>query len=141
MAKTIKESAPEDEAPSDGLTEPYEEDAQENTPPEPPIEKAEQQVEQNIPGNETPSDSEVFSIYLGPSIHGVLISGTIFAMDRKAALEKLQYALNDYPLIAGLVIQNDMLLESRMKLKNPGNLLYEQYKKLQASISKIKQGG
>ena len=141
MAKTIKESAPEDEAPGDELIEPQEEDAQGDSGPELPVKKAEQQVEQNIPGNETPSESEVFSIYLGPSIHGVVISGTIFAMDRKAAHEKLQYALKDYPLIAGLVIQSDMLLESRLKLKSPGNLLYEQYQKLQASIRKTKQGG
>ena len=74
-------------------------------------------------------------VYIGPSIHGVITTGAVFGKDKKTVLaeEKL---LKPYPLVAGLIVSGGELSAARIKVKAPGNYLYENYKKLSASLTK-----
>ena len=68
-----------------------------------------------------------FYVYLGPSIHGVIVSGTEFDTNRNSALDELNSAIKRFPLVANLIVPRGALPESRIKIKTPGNLLYENY--------------
>ena len=112
----------------DNLNEP-EDPAVEKTPPEP-----EPQPKKEKPAEGTGG----FCVYLGPSIHGAILSGTIFSTDKKTTLANSERILKDYPLIADLIVPGDILPESRIKVKTPGNLLYMNYNKL---VGILKTGG
>lgn len=71
-----------------------------------------------------------FCVYLGPSIRGVIQSGTVYRGDKSAVLKKLALALKLHPLIASLVVTSDTLPVDRIKVKTAGNLLNVNYKKL-----------
>ena len=81
-----------------------------------------------------------FCVYLGPSIQGVIISGTVYSTDRKTSIAEMGSVLKRYPLVASLLVSGDVLPESRIKVKTPGNLLYANYNKLVGTL-KMKQGG
>ena len=81
-----------------------------------------------------------FCVYLGPSIHAAILSGTVFSKNKADALKELEGILVDYPLIADLIVPGDALPESRIKVRTPGNLLHVKYAKLAASVNS-KQGG
>lgn len=76
-----------------------------------------------------------FCVYLGPSIHGVILRGTVFGGDKKSTLAELDSAIKAQPLIAALIVPGDALSESLIKVKAPGNLLYENYRKLAGRIT------
>ena len=82
--------------------------------------------------SKTKSDGRAagFCVYLGPSIRGVIQSGTVYPGGRAAVLEELSPALERYPLIASLVVTSDTLPQDRIKVKTAGNLLNVNYKKL-----------
>ena len=81
-----------------------------------------------------------FCVYLGPSIQGVIVTGTVFSGGKDATLAKISRILKDYPMVASLIVPGGALPESRMKAKTPGNLLYENYRRLAGAI-KHKLGG
>ena len=65
-----------------------------------------------------------FCVYLGPSIRGVIQSGTVYRGGKAAVLKELAPALERHPLIAST------LPVDRIKVKTAGNLLNVNYKKL-----------
>lgn len=71
-----------------------------------------------------------FSVYLGPSIRGVIQRGTILNGTKEEALASVSYAVEKFPLIASLVVPDETIAEDRIKVKTPGNLLYINYRKL-----------
>lgn len=71
-----------------------------------------------------------FCVYLGPSIRGVIQSGTVYRGSKADVLKELAPALERHPLIATLVVTGDTLPEDRIKVKTAGNLLNVNYKKL-----------
>lgn len=71
-----------------------------------------------------------FCVYLGPSIRGVIQSGTVYRGSKTDVLRELAPALERHPLIASLVVTGDTLPEERIKVKTAGNLLNVNYKKL-----------
>ena len=75
-----------------------------------------------------------FCVYLGPSIHATILSGTIFSKNKADTLKELESILVDYPLIADLIVPGDALPESRIKVMTPGNLLNVKYGKLVSAI-------
>ena len=83
-----------------------------------------------------PADEGGFCVYLGPTIRGVIESKTIYGKGRKAALEGMKDALKEYPLIAGLVVSGADLPWQLPKVNTPGNLLYENYRRLAAEVQK-----
>lgn len=81
------------------------------------------------------SDNADFCVYLGPTIHGVIQSGTIYSGNRKATEKALAAAIEKYPLIAKLVVTDKTLAEDRVKVKTAGNALNVFYKKLASGKS------
>lgn len=71
-----------------------------------------------------------FCVYLGPSIRGVIQSGTVYRGGKAAVLKELAPALERHPLIASLVVTSDTLPVDRIKVKTAGNLLNVNYQKL-----------
>lgn len=91
-------------------------------------------------GNKTtpkPAESKCgFCVYLGPSIHGVIAGGTVYAADKAATVKDLAETVKAHPLIASLIVPGDELPESRIKIMTPGNLLYINYRKMLAGKKK-----
>lgn len=77
-----------------------------------------------------------FCVYIGPSIRGVIQSGTVYRGERATVLVELTAAVEQRPLIASLVVDGATLPVDRIKVKTPGNLLFVNYKKLAAGESK-----
>lgn len=73
---------------------------------------------------------ENFCVYIGPSIRGVIQSGTIYDKSRKDTISFLAPAIKKYPLITKLVVTDKTIAEDRIKVKTAGNLLNVFYKRL-----------
>lgn len=71
-----------------------------------------------------------FCVYLGPTLTGVIQSGTVYRGSKADVLKEIKYATDRIPLIASLIIPGERLSEDRIKVKTPGNILYENYKKI-----------
>ncbi|HWP51639.1 MAG TPA: hypothetical protein VN626_08080 [Clostridia bacterium] len=77
-----------------------------------------------------------FCVYLGPSIRGIIQSGSIFNGTKAQAADSLASAVEKYPLITSLIVTGETLAEDRIKIKTPDNLLYVNYNKLAAGQKK-----
>lgn len=71
-----------------------------------------------------------FCVYIGPTITGVIQSGTIYRGNKQEVLASLALAIKKIPLIKTLVVSSETLPEDRIKVKTPGNLLYVNYHKM-----------
>ena len=77
-----------------------------------------------------PPNASGFYIYIGPSIRGLLQSGTIFRGSKAQARRMAQKAIEKQPLVKTLIVSGDCLPEARLKVKTPGNALYANYRKI-----------
>ena len=75
-----------------------------------------------------------FCCYIGPTIPGVIQSGTVYKGDLKTVRKELTGITERFPLVKNLVVSGQTLAADRMKVKTPGNLLYEQYAKLAGNL-------
>lgn len=95
------------------------------------IELVRQDDETNDAGvPENGSEPASFCVYIGPSIRGVIQSGTIYSGSLEETLKFLSPAIEKYPLIAKLISTDKTIAEDRVKVKTAGNLLNVYYKKL-----------
>lgn len=95
------------------------------------IELARQDDETNDAGvPENAREPASFCVYIGPSIRGVIQSGTIYSGSLEETLKFLSPAIEKYPLIAKLISTDKTIAEDRVKVKTAGNLLNVYYKKL-----------
>lgn len=76
------------------------------------------------------SDASRFSVYIGPTIMGVIQSGTVYPYPKDKTLRSLASTINKYPLIAALIVSGETLSADRIKVKTAGNLLHVYYKQL-----------
>lgn len=81
------------------------------------------------------TDDADFCVYLGPNIHGVIQSGTVYGGNRKTAETALATAIAKYPLIAKLIVTDKTIAEDRIKVKTAGNALNVFYKQLASGKS------
>jgi len=77
-----------------------------------------------------PEKSEGFCVYIGPSIPGIIQSGTVYHGNRAKALKAIAPIVEARPLVADLVVDGATLSADRIKVTTPGNLLYVNYHKL-----------
>ena len=113
---------------SDAATEPVEVDSASVESEEPT--KAAPTIEKAGTAKAPKPDNAEFCVYLGPTIHGVIQSGTVYSGNRKSAESLLAPAIAKYPLIAKLIVTDKTLAEDRVKVKTAGNVLNVFYKKL-----------
>ena len=85
-------------------------------------------TKKSIQSNTVQSDG--FCVYLGPTITGVIQSGTIYRGDKATVLTELKSVVEKYPLVKTLIVTDKTLSEDRIKVKTPGNILYVNYKKM-----------
>ena len=73
-----------------------------------------------------------FSVYIGPSVPGVIQTMTIFPVGKDEALKlpELAFAVEKKPGIADLVVDGLTLAADRIKIKTPGEPLYEKCRAL-----------
>lgn len=71
-----------------------------------------------------------FCVYLGPTITGLIQEGTIYRGTKETVVVSLDKAIKKYPLIKSLIVTNEDLVEARVKVKTPGNILYVSYHKV-----------
>lgn len=80
-------------------------------------------------------EPERFCVYIGPSIRGVIQSGTIFDKSLENTKAFLATAIEKYPLIGKLISTDKTIAEDRIKVKTAGNLLNVHYTKLASGKS------
>jgi hypothetical protein len=97
--------------------------------------KTESQVTKTTSAKKTVGEPGGFCVYIGPSIRGVIQSGTIYNGSRKKTEAFLSPAIEKYPLIAKLISTEKTFAEDRVKVKTSGNLLNVHYKKLASGKS------
>lgn len=71
-----------------------------------------------------------FCVYIGPTILGLIQTGTIYPGTRAEVLKTLVHVTEKYPEAASLVVTGDTLSEDRINVSTPGNYLYEQYRRM-----------
>ena len=78
------------------------------------------------------AESAGFSAYIGPSIVGVVQTATIFPVGRADALNlpEVKLALSKMPGIADLLVDGATLPQDIIKVKTPGEPLYDAYRNL-----------
>lgn len=99
---------------------------------EKPVEQAQEKAEQPMEQvqQKTEHNESGFYCYIGPNLKGLIQTGSIFRGTRKEALEKAKKAIAANPLVKTLIVSGDALPSARLKVKEPGNVLYANYKKL-----------
>ncbi len=102
----------------------------EDVSPSPTPQAEEKTARKGVSKQKSDGKAAGFCVYLGPSIRGVIQSGTVYPGGRDTVLKELSPALERYPLIASLVVTGDTLPQDRIKVKTAGNLLNVNYKKL-----------
>ena len=102
----------------------------------PKAEAAEEAVEAIEEEKAEPVKTDGFFVYLGPSISGVIQNASIYKGTRAEVEQFLAGAIERFPRIKQLLISDETLPEDRAKIKTPGNLLNEIYKKLAADVKK-----
>lgn len=80
-------------------------------------------------------EPERFCVYIGPSIRGVIQSGTIYGKSLEDTKAFLATAIEKYPLIGKLISTDKTIAEDRIKVKTAGNLLNVYYTKLASGKS------
>lgn len=73
-----------------------------------------------------------FYCYIGPTILRTIKHGDLFFGTRAEALEQAKVAIEKQPLIKTLIVSGDDLPAARLKVKTPGNALYNNAKRVAA---------
>lgn len=79
-------------------------------------------------------------VYIGPTIRSYIQHNTILTGTREEVVKKLEMAIEKYPPIAQLLISYDKLAEARKLIKQPGNRLYEVYRRFIAGFKNANGG-
>ena len=76
--------------------------------------------------------------YIGPSVRGLIQTGTIYNTDKTTALLRSDVgrAVKRYPMVKDLIVPGNTLATARKSIKNPGTLLHHRYEQM---ISAIKE--
>lgn len=75
-------------------------------------------------------------VYIGPTIRSAIQRNTILTGTREEVVQKLARAIEKYPPIAQLLISSDQLAEARQQIRQPGNRLYEVYRRFVNGLNK-----
>lgn len=77
-----------------------------------------------------PERAKGFWCYIGPNIKGLAQSGSIYRGTRENALQALAGAIEKEPAVKALLVPGEELAGARVKVRTPGNALYEAYRKI-----------
>lgn len=88
------------------------------------------QAKRPAPRKKAGGNASGFYCYIGPSIRGVIQTGTVYVGTREDALSAAQRAVELAPLIKTLIVPGDTLADDRIKVKTPGTALYQNYRRV-----------
>lgn len=71
-----------------------------------------------------------FYCYIGPNLTGLINHGAIFKGTRADALKAAADAIANQPLVKSLIVSGDALPVARLKVKQPGNARYANYRRV-----------
>ena len=71
-----------------------------------------------------------YYVYIGPTIRSFCQHNSIYTGSREDVEKLLARAIEKYPPIAQLLVSGDELAEARQMIKQPGNRIFEQNKRL-----------
>lgn len=71
-----------------------------------------------------------FYCYIGPSIRGLIRTGTIYRGTRANALTAAAAAIEKQPLVKSLIVSGDDLPAARLNVKKSGNALNAIYERI-----------
>lgn len=77
-----------------------------------------------------PERAKGFWCYIGPNIKGLAQSGSIYRGSKENALQALAGAIEKKPEVKALLVPGEELAGARVKVRTPGNALYEAYRKI-----------
>ena len=75
----------------------------------------------------TPAEPENVYVYIGPSVYGLLQSGTIYRGTKADVMARLKLAAERYPMLDELIARDTDLAAARQKIKQGGTLLAKAY--------------
>ena len=78
--------------------------------------------------------NEEFYAYIGPGIRGVIQRNTLYTGTRAEIENELSAQISKYPRIKALIVGGSVLAESRVKIRMPGNYLFEEQRKFVAEL-------
>lgn len=89
-------------------------------------------IENTVPqkGKEPDGCAAGFYCYIGPNLAGLIQHGTIYRGSRADALAAAAAAVEKNPLVKTLIVSGDELPQARLKVKKPGNALYQNYQRV-----------
>ena len=67
-------------------------------------------------------------VYLGPSVRGVIQNGSIFRGTREQVIKNLHAAIEKYPKIERLIVEDVDLAAAKEKLRKSGNSVSNAYR-------------
>jgi hypothetical protein len=80
-------------------------------------------------------DDERFCVYLGPTIKGLIQTGTIYPRPRRETVELLSNTISKFPRIKRLIVSDKTLVLDRVRVQTTGNALNHNYRLLEAEIT------
>ena len=83
-----------------------------------------------LPEEKAEQNSSGIYCYIGPGIRGLIQHGTIYRGTRAQALDAAKAAIEAQPLVKTLIVSGDSLPTARLKIKTPGNALYQNYQRI-----------
>lgn len=98
-------------------------------------EKGAKRTERKTP-DAPPERAKGFWCYIGPNIRGLAQSGSIYRGSREDALRALAGAIEKEPAVKALLVPGEQLAGARVRVRTPGNALYEAYRKAKKGVSR-----
>ena len=73
-----------------------------------------------------------FSAYIGPTVTGLIQTGTIYDVSKTAVLQRpdVVRAVRRFPMIEDLIVTGDNLALARKQIKISGTLLHHRYEQM-----------
>lgn len=79
-------------------------------------------------------------VYIGPTIRSAIQHNTILTGTREEVVKKLESAIAKYPPIAQLLVSSEDLASARKLIKQPGNRLYDVYRRFLSGLNNMNGG-
>lgn len=85
------------------------------------------------------AEKPAFSAYIGPTVSGLIQTGTIYDVSKAAALQRpdVVRAVQRYPVITDLIVTGDNLATARKNIKKSGTLLHHRYEQMLSDMKEV----
>ena len=80
-----------------------------------------------------------FSAYIGPTVTGLIQTGTIYDVSKTAVLQRpdVVRAVRRFPMIEDLIVTGDNLALARKQINISGTLLHHRYEQMLSDMKEV----